>query len=305
MSLTWFDPKQERGRVLVVDDQAINVRLLHELFHHDFDMFMATTGQQALETCRKLLPDVILLDIEMPDLSGFEVCLRLKADSATAHIPVIFITSHFDEAQEVQGFQVGGADFIRKPINPVVTKVRVQNQFALKRQADILRSIALLDGLTGVANRRKFEMTMTTTWLQCARDKTPLSLVVLDVDYFKKYNDHYGHAEGDLCLRNVAQTIKSCLKRPMDLLARYGGEEFVCVLPQSDLAGASHVAKLIVNTIAELAMPHQLGINGVVTVSAGVAAINPVAGEAWQPLFEAADKQLYQAKQKGRNQVAA
>ncbi|SUI90856.1 diguanylate cyclase [Shewanella morhuae] len=293
----------ERGKILVVDDQPLNIKILHQLFHEDYEMFMATNGQQAIEFCQKLQPDLVLLDIEMPIMSGYDVCQQLKADPLTANIGVIFVTAHFDEVQEVKGFQLGAVDFIHKPINPIITTARVKNQFILKRQTDLLHSIALLDSLTGVANRRQFEQRLPEIWEHSCRTQSPLSVVMLDVDFFKHFNDRYGHQEGDRCLRLVAKAISTTLKRAVDFVARYGGEEFICILPDTPLLGAEHMAQNIVDAVQALHIKHIDSSFNEVTISAGVACVQPRSDLTWQTLIETADQQLYVAKQNGRNVV--
>lgn len=293
-----------KGKILIVDDQPLNIKILHQLFHEDYEMFMATNGEQAINVCQNELPDLVLLDIEMPGMTGYEVCQRLKADPATANICIIFVTAHFDEQEEVKGFQLGAADFIHKPINPIITNARVNNQFILKQQADLLQSIALLDGLTGVANRHLFEQRIPEIWKYCCRNSAPLSVVMLDVDSFKLFNDRYGHQEGDQCLRLVAKALRTAIHRPNDLVARYGGEEFICLLPDTQHLGAMHIAQLIVNAVQALHIEHLGSSFQEVTISAGVASIQPHRHLKWQTLIESADKQLYLAKEHGRNQVS-
>ena len=294
-----------KPKLLIVDDQAVNIRVVHELFRNDFEIYMATSGEQALEKAHTLLPDLILLDVVMPGMSGHEVCQQLKADTLLAEIPIIFVTAHYDEADEVRGFELGAVDFIHKPINPTITRARVHNQLLIKQQRDQLRSIALMDGLTGIANRRKFESHLTTHWLQCSREKTPLSLFMIDVDYFKKYNDYYGHQEGDNCLKKIAQTIDTSLVRPCDLAARFGGEEFVCLLPKTEASGAMTVAQKVEQAIRALNIAHaQSDVASHVTVSIGIATITPQQNSDSQQLIAAADQQLYNAKKNGRNQIS-
>ena len=293
-------------RMLVVDDLPLNIRHLDELFHDEFEIYMATGGVQALNRAREVLPDIILLDVEMPEMDGFEVCQHLKADPSTASIPVIFITASYDEEDEVKGFMLGGADFIHKPINPTITRARVHTHLALKQQADQLRDIALLDGLTGVANRRRFDQELAVLWRQCLRNRTPLSLVMLDVDYFKRYNDRYGHQMGDSCLQQVADTLKRSLQRPQDLVARYGGEEFICILPETDFAGACHMAGQLQRGIESLGLAHASSdVSHVVTASIGVVTQIPELTSNTDALVEQADQQLYRAKQEGRARICA
>jgi diguanylate cyclase (GGDEF)-like protein len=294
-----------RGKILLVDDQVVNIKILHQLLNEYYDIFMAKDGDQAIAMCKKVQPDIILLDIEMPTLSGFDVCEKLKGDPTTHDVVIIFVTSHFDEEKEVKGFQLGAVDFIHKPINPVITKARIKNQFTLKRQTDLLRSIALLDGLTGVANRRKFEESYPHSWLHCVRAKQSISIIMLDIDFFKRYNDNYGHTQGDVCLRSVAQAISSRVNRPYDLVARFGGEEFICVLPNTDFEGALFVAQQIVDSIIALKTPHEYSdAMKFVTISAGLASLVPTKDIEMLSVIDAADKQLYQSKENGRNRVS-
>lgn len=295
-----------RPRILVADDQPLNIRLVHLLFKDDCDVFMATNGLQVLAQCQSTLPDLILLDVVMPEMDGHEAIVQLKHNPDTADIPVIFLTSRNAEADEVKGFELGAVDFISKPINETILRARVNTHLLLKLQADFLRSVAMVDGLTGLANRRKFEEDLRRDWLQCARNRQDLSLLMIDVDHFKRYNDHYGHQQGDACLRDVAQTIKHCLKRPGDLSARYGGEEFVCMLPNTSSHGAMTVAQHISDAVRALHIPHACSDAAqTVTLSIGVACTQPHHTSAPASLLQLADKQLYLAKGQGRNRVAS
>ncbi len=292
-------------KMLVVDDQPLNIRILHELFRDQFEVFMATSGAEALAKCRGLLPDLLLLDIAMPEMDGFEVCRQIKADPLLANIPVVFVTSHYDEREEANGFLVGAADFIRKPINPVITRARVKNHLLTKQQADSLRSSALLDGLTGIANRRLFDESLAVALLQSARDRVPLTVILLDVDFFKQYNDHYGHFAGDQALRQVAGALRGVLARPYDLVARYGGEEFIALAPRTDVAGGAHLAQRMVDQVRELALEHRDSAAGLVTISAGAVSAVPERGCGPDRFLEAADRLLYEAKKAGRARVCA
>ncbi|QIR14804.1 diguanylate cyclase domain-containing protein [Shewanella aestuarii] len=298
--------REVKGKILIVDDQIINIKILRQLLHDDYDIHMAKDGHQALEMCSSVKPDLVLLDIEMPTLNGFEVCRELKNNPKTTDIAVIFITGHFDEEKEVQGFQLGAVDFIHKPINPIITKARVKNQFMLKRQNDLLLKFALYDGLTGIANRRHFEQRFSENWRLCAREQKPISLIMLDIDQFKQYNDHYGHQQGDDCLLKVAKALSDTVNRPFDLVARYGGEEFICILPNTTFIGAQHIAQKIIANVQAINIQHEYSnVAKHVTISAGVATTIPEQEHLHDLLIELADKQLYIAKKQGRNQVAA
>ncbi|WP_268798050.1 diguanylate cyclase domain-containing protein [Pseudomonas huanghezhanensis] len=291
-----------RPRILVVDDQPLNIRLIHELFKDECDVIMAMEGEQALLKCETQYPDLIILDVLMPDMSGHEVCRRLKAESRTCDIPVVFLTAQEEEADEMLGFALGAVDFISKPIKAPLVRARIKTHLALKLQSDLFKSIALTDGLTGIANRRRFDEHLQRDWLQCARNTEYLSLLMIDVDHFKSYNDHYGHQQGDKCLQQVARAIKSILKRPYDLAARYGGEEFACVLPNTESIGAAEIARQMLDRIRELKIEHATSQTyPFITVSIGVATQIPTAGSLPSWLVSEADIQLYRAKQRGRN----
>jgi diguanylate cyclase (GGDEF)-like protein len=297
-------PPGDRPRILVVDDQPTNIQTLYQVLKGDYDVSMATDGSQAIALCQRRPPDLVLLDVVMPGIDGFEVCRRLKADPATRDVPVIFVTARDSTEDETLGLEVGAVDFIGKPVNPPVVRARVRTHIAVKRQADILRSMAFNDGLTGVANRRWFDERLQVEWLRCRRNKLPLSLVLMDLDHFKAYNDRYGHQAGDDCLRAVAAAMKSRLGRPADLLARYGGEEFVCLLPETPLDGASAKADDLGRAVLELNLPHADSATApVVTISRGVATAMPAVDISAAELVQRADEKLYVAKRAGRHRT--
>ncbi|MBC7919238.1 MAG: diguanylate cyclase [Rhodoferax sp.] len=295
-----------KPRLLVVDDQPINIQVMYQAFAGDYQVFMATGGAQALTICRENPPDLVLLDVVMPDVDGFEVCRQLKAHEATRHIPIIFVTAHTDAAQETHGLSLGAVDFIAKPINPAVVRARVNTQLTLKFQSDLLRRLVFLDGLTSVFNRRYFDQQLGTEWARSARNSSPLSMVLLDVDFFKAFNDRYGHQAGDDCLRMIAATLKAALKRPADLVARYGGEEFACILPDTSYDDALALAAELESQVRKLNIAHESSdIARVVTISLGVASNGGTAPsqDGGLQLLKLADAQLYQAKHTGRGRV--
>jgi len=287
--------------LLVVDDQPVNIQALYRIFAPDHRILMATSGAKALTLCKEDRPDLVLLDVVMPEMDGHEVCARLKADEATRDIPVIFVTSHTDAAEETRGLEVGAVDFIAKPVNPAVVRARVKTHLTLKAHADLLRQMVFIDGLTGVANRRCFDERLATEWRRAARSTSPLALAMLDVDHFKRFNDHYGHQVGDECLRRIAVALEASLRRPADLVARYGGEEFACILPETDLDGALVVAGAIERCVRALQIEHATSdVAGVVTISIGVAVGVAARDAGPERLLALADAQLYRAKVGGR-----
>lgn len=298
-----------RPRLLVVDDQPINVQTLYQALSAEHQVFVATGGEQALKLAREKQPDLILLDVVMPDIDGYEVCRRLLADPATAGIPVIFVTAHSDENEEAHGLDAGAVDFIAKPINPRVVRARVKTHLTLKQQSDLLRQMAFVDGLTGVFNRRYFDEQLQQEWLRSMRNKTPLSLMLIDIDAFKPYNDRYGHQAGDECLRRVAHALAAGLQRPADLVARYGGEEFGCILPETDASGALALAGRLGDAVRGLAIEHlESPAARCVTVSIGVCGHAdgvPGTSASMAELLVRTDRQLYRAKNSGRAQACA
>lgn len=292
-----------KPRLLVVDDQAVQIQVIHRAFAEDCQVLMATSGPQAIKVCTEQIPDLVLLDIEMPGMDGFEVCSRLKASELTRHIPLIFVTGHSDPTQETQGLELGAVDFISKPVNPSVLRARVRTHLLLKFQSDVLRDLAYIDGLTALYNRRFFDQRLALEWTRLARSATTLSLLILDVDHFKRYNDTYGHQAGDDCLRSVARVIKACLKRGTDIVARYGGEEFVCLLPDTQHEQALRIARDIEQSVRQQAIAHRSSdVAPVVTISMGVATGRHEDGSAAE-LLALADQQLYRAKHEGRARV--
>lgn len=294
----------DKPLLLIVDDQPSNVQILYEIFREECEVCMATNGADALAFCQKRQPDLILLDVVMPDMGGHAVCESLKSDPLTKNIPLIFVTAHNDPLEEARGFEKGGVDFISKPFHANVVRARVRTHLTLKHQSDLLRSLALTDGLTGVANRRHFDATLKAEWQRCSRASHPLSLILLDVDFFKRYNDCYGHQAGDVCLKMIASVLQENFSRSHDLVARYGGEEFVCVLPDTPLEGAEQKARQLEIAIRDLGIAHQNSdVADVVTISLGVATANPTKGTNPADLIVCADSQLYLAKRSGRGQM--
>ena len=299
-----LDGTRNKPKLLVVDDQPINIQVMYQIFSVDFEVFMATSGAQALALCKDNPPDLVLLDIVMPDMDGFEVCTRLKADLATRDIPVIFVTAYTDAEQETHGLNVGAVDFISKPVNPAVVRARVKTHITLKLQSDVMRQLVFLDGLTGVYNRRYFDQQLAMEMARSVRNLSPLSLIMLDVDFFKCYNDHYGHLAGDDCLRQIANTLKEGLRRPADLVARFGGEEFACILPETNFNDAMTLAGELEARVRDKKIPHANSEAApVVTLSLGVSGrAYGTPGDASALLAEA-DLQLYKAKHAGRGRV--
>jgi len=295
---------QEAQKVLVADDDAINRQVLASLLKPDYVVLLAKTGEQALERAVRHLPDLVLLDVMMPDMNGYEVLRLLRADPQTAHIQVIFITGKGRPEDEARGLKMGAADYITKPFNATVVVARVATHLQVVRQRRLLEHLAHMDGLTELANRRSFDEAYQAEWQRATRHGHALSVAILDIDFFKQFNDHYGHPAGDRALRAVARSARGAMRRPGDMAARYGGEELVVIMPETDAAQARHVAESIREAVAQLLVPHEYsGASPVLTVSIGGATLAPGGQESASTLFDAADSALYGAKAGGRNRV--
>ena len=295
---------ERKPRLLVVDDQPTNIQVLYRVFADDCQVFMATSGEQALHTAREEAPDVILLDVMMPDMDGYEVCRQLKQDSATRDIPILFVTAHHEAQEEARGLACGAVDFITKPFNPAVVRARVHTHLTLQRQTEVLKRLVFIDALTHAFNRRYFDERLAEEWGRAQRTGRPLGLILIDVDYFKQFNDVNGHQRGDDALRQVAQALKGTILRPGDVVCRYGGEEFACLLPDTDLDGALQVAQRMKLAVRDLAIGHPASaVAEVLTISAGVAVRTPTSRGDAAALLALADAQLYRAKAEGRARV--
>ena len=291
--------------ILLVDDDPVIIHRISRILADVAVLRFATNGEAALRLARESVPDLILLDSEMPGMSGFQVCEILKADPDFADVPVIFVTSHSDTAVHVAGLELGAVDFIAKPISEPLLLARVKSQLRIKRLTDELRHISTIDALTEVANRRRFDELLAREWRRGVRERSPIAVLLIDVDYFKRFNDRYGHPAGDACLHAVAQALVRSCYRPADLVARYGGEEFVILLPQSARQGAEFVAQRVLGELLALAKPHAASpVAKHVTVSVGIGFLEgPAADGSSSDLVVAADKSLYAAKSAGRAQA--
>lgn len=291
--------------LLIVDDEKQNRTLLTELLKDQYRLILAKNGTQALERAFEHRPDLILLDVLMPEMDGYAVMRALKNDERTRDIPVIFISALDSAENEELGLELGAVDYITKPFRPSIVRVRVRNHVQSVHQRRLLERLALIDALTEIPNRRRFSQIYGQEWRRCQRSRNPLSLIVVDVDHFKLYNDNLGHAAGDQVLRQVAATLRAALKRSSDFVARYGGEEFVILLPEIDRDGAHALAEQVRRDVEALRIPHgHSPVAPWITISLGGATMTPENSQEEQTLFGIADTFLYQAKHDGRNRVA-
>ena len=316
MHMTEASLMQHPLRVCIVDDDPTALAATTAALSEHFEIIVARSGQDALRLIGRNPPDVVLLDVEMPGMDGVAVCRQLKGDPLTEHLPVVFLTAHGDEATELRGLDAGATDFVAKPARGPVVAARLKNLGRMKRMAERLRIESQTDGLTGLQNRAQLDRLLQHETLRALRQRLPLSLLLIDVDHFKAYNDHYGHLAGDGALRMVAQALQAATRRAGDQACRYGGEEFAMLLPGTDLAGAGRMADSVLQAVAAMGLPHAGSTTAPhLTLSVGIAALTPGidlvfnpsvarhAGNLPETLLASADAALYAAKRHGRNQA--
>jgi diguanylate cyclase (GGDEF)-like protein len=290
-----------KNSVLIVDDEKSNVSALKSILSPEYVVYAALSGADAIEIADKYEPDVILLDILMPDMDGYTVIDKLKSYKKTKNIPVIFITA-LDGAEET-GLSLGAADYIQKPFSFDNVKLRVMNQMKIVNQIRDINRVSVTDQLTNILNRFGFNSCLKREWGRSIREKLPISLLMIDVDDFKHYNDSYGHNQGDVVLKMVSSTLKSTLNRSTDIVGRWGGEEFVILLPNTEVEGARTVSEQIRNNIESIPIPLTEGGTTNITVSIGHYTLIPTDNNSMFESIDKADKALYEAKRSGRNKV--
>lgn len=301
--------KKEQNRILIVEDSLFDQKVLEEILSESYQLQKAETANNIFSLVETFAPHLILLDILLPDANGFEVLRSLKEHPATQSIPVVIISGLDGEADEEKGFLLGAVDYIKKPFRNAIVKARINTQIQIINQMRAIEAVSYIDSMTGIFNRRAFDSKLAYEWGRAIRDGRGISMLMIDVDRFKDYNDTYGHVQGDVLLQAVVLTIKSSLSRAVDILCRYGGEEFVVLLPGVDQLGAVVVAEKIRKNIAAMQIPLPQGEMGTpsthinTTVSVGVVTRYPTQGQPAQSLVQGADKMLYQAKKSGRNRV--
>ena len=296
----------KKPTILVVDDMTTTLLLLHDLLKDTYEVKIAKSGTKALEILESPNDiDLILLDIEMPDINGYDVCKRIKNNETIKNIPIIFITGRTSQEDEEYGLNLGAIDYITKPFNKAIVKLRIKNYLNLKIKNDMLEKLSMYDGLTNIRNRRFFDETFEKTFSEIKRDKKSLAVLMIDIDFFKPYNDNYGHGQGDETLRKVAKALEKTIKRPSDFVARYGGEEFVILLKDINKDGVEAVANNLLNAVRELKITHEFSkIENYVTVSIGASFYNSSSDITKLELLLKADETLYNVKNSGRNNFA-
>ena len=285
---------QNKFTVLTAGDDLAGLDELSHMLQANYRVIIAKSGPAALERAQRDEPDLILLDTVMSGMSGFDVLSALKESESTRSIPVICITGLNSVADEEKSLALGAVDYITKPFRQSVVKARTATHLRIVEQMRLIEQLGLLDALTKVPNRKSFNNRLATEWRRAIREKTPLSILMVDVDEFRQFNDTYGYQQGDEVLKDVAVVIKSTFKRSADFLARWGGEEFAAILPNTAFPGALTIAEAIRANI-EAALH--------VTASIGISSITPFPESSMTEFVEQADKALCLAKESGRNQV--
>jgi len=310
----------DRDRILIVDDVPLGIKMLGEFLSREYEVVVATSGQKALEVAKSKLPDLILLDVIMPEMDGFETCRRLKGDPLTASIPVIFLTAMSDSDDVVRGLDAGGQDYIVKPFKKAEVLARIRTHIELKKAREklaeyarevekknrelenLLKKVELLamtDHLTGLYNRRSALNLMKKELARVQRMGGTFAVLMIDVDDFKQVNDSYGHEGGDCVLKAISDLLREDI-REYDIAARWGGEEFLVVLPGDDCEGG----RILAERVRSLAEKQELKYRDEVirfTLTAGVACFRP--GDNLDDVIRCADEAMYRGKKQGKNQV--
>lgn len=290
--------------ILMADETSTNIALMREVLNPDYELLTAESGPSTLDVAIEQLPDLILLDVATAGLDGFEVCKKLKSERRTEEIPVLFVSNLKKDGLEGQGIEAGASDFISEPFSPALIKARVKNHLELKRQRDVLRGFSFMDGLTGLSNRSRFDQILDQEWRRGQRSRSPLSLILMDIDRFKAFNESKGRRAGDEYLRQIALGLEVSIHRAGDLVARYGGEKFVAILADTDADGAKGVAEKIQESVAMLGLPHPSSdVAPIITLSQGVVTRVANFGEDPDSFVDDAKKALGKAKALGRNRI--
>jgi len=293
----------KKNTLLIVDDENANLKILTHILGADYTIYTATNGVSGIAKAKDLKPDLILLDILMPEKDGYETLEEIKKSEEIHKIPVIFITGLDTDEDEEKGLSLDAVDYITKPFSVPIVKLRVRNQIQIINQLRTIEMLSMVDQLTCIPNRRSFDNRLNVEWKQAIREKTPISLLMMDLDRFKSLNDTYGHQQGDVILKATADLFTRSLKRPGDFTARWGGEEFIILLPNTPLEGALEVAEIIRAEVEKTHIKLESGIEVGVTISIGVTSMKPVQNSSVDTFISNADKSLYMAKESGRNRV--
>ena len=293
----------ERNSLLIVDDDVSSLMALTHILQSEYTIYTAKDGASSLKKAEKYSPDLILLDILMPEMDGYEVLSALRKADNVGEIPVIFITGLSNRNDEEKGLALGARDYITKPFNATIVKLRIQHQIQIVNQLRTIKRLSMIDTLTEIANRRSFDERLRTEWARAIRESASISMLLIDVDHFKNYNDTYGHQQGDVALQTIARIFTQGFKRPGDFLARWGGEEFAALLSNTDIHGGLALGEEIRAGVEDAVIRCADGSSTKMTVSIGVNAQVPMQDSSVDAFISCADKALYAAKSAGRNRV--
>lgn len=297
-------------KILLVEDSAtLRYAMRNYIIEAGHTPLIAQSGEEALQMLETTPVDMIIMDVEMPGLNGFETTRLIREWLGGHWIPIIFVTGRNEDESYREGIEAGGDDYLIKPVSAMIIKAKIRAMERITEMRDQLNqlnaeleALSQLDSLTQTYNRRTFNELAQQQWLLAVRQQNPISVLMIDVDHFKLYNDHYGHPSGDTCLKRITQAIRDCLNRPFDLLGRYGGEEFIVLLPETDSLGALKVADAINAQMKKIGLRHEVSPTCEhVTVSIGGASCARTFAYSLEDLIKRADRALYKAKHSGRN----
>jgi len=299
-------------KILLVEDSAtLRYAMRNYIIDAGHTPLIAQSGEEALQMLETTPVDMIIMDVEMPGLNGFETTRLIREWLGGHWIPIIFVTGRNEDESYREGIEAGGDDYLIKPVSAMIIKAKIRAMERITEMRDQLNqlnaeleALSQLDSLTQIYNRRTFNEMAQQQWLLAARQQSPISLLMIDVDHFKLFNDHYGHPAGDVCLKKITQAIRNCLHRPYDLLGRYGGEEFIVLLPETDSQGALKVAQQIIDEMEKLELRHDVSpTHPYVSLSIGGASCSHISSYSLEELIKRADRTLYKAKHSGRNRA--
>ena len=300
-------------KILLVEDSAT---LRHAMCRYiraaNHEPIVAKSGEEALQIADNQEVDMVIMDVEMPGLDGFETTRLIREWLDDRWIPIIFVTGRSGDLSLQEGIEVGGDDYLIKPVSQVILHAKIRAMERITTMRDQLKQLnhelvklSQRDGLTNLYNRRTFDEKAAAQWRLTTRTQQPLSVLLVDIDHFKQFNDNYGHQAGDECIKEVAKVLANSSNRPTDLVGRYGGEEFIILLPDTPATGAVHVGEYIRKSVEGLKIRHRYSSSSnVVTVSVGISVSNRFSGNSLANLIKLADRALYQSKGHGRNRVS-
>lgn len=290
-------------KILIIDDSPVQTEYLSSILSADYELIAHHTAEEGLRAAKEGNFSLILLDVVMPEMDGFTLLRQLKATDLTRYIPVILLTSLADIHYEERGLLLGAVDYVTKPFSPVIIKARINTHIQLYHYQMQFRNQAMLDELTGVANRRRYDDESAVRWQEAVRFCQPFSICIFDIDKFKLYNDTFGHPAGDQVIAAVAKTASAFFQRSTDLFARYGGEEFVAIFAGSEGRAAFDFLKSVRQAVEDMHIPHSSQVGPWITVSIGGVTVTPTPETNYNTCLQLADTMLYDAKRFGRNMV--